>query len=78
MTTLKVLIDPRIRNTSAVLAATSWVEMEQKPLPRGVHHEAATLRKHVEGFKNAAAATHVQNDLEVGIEPSSFFARSIW
>lgn len=77
MTTLKVLIDTRIRNTSAILAATSWVETEQKPLPRGVHHEAASLRKYVEALNQADAATHIQNDLDSGIEVSAFFARAL-
>ena len=72
-----VTIDSRIRNTSAVLAATSWVVTEQKPLPRGVHHEAASLRKHVEALNQADAATHIQNDLETGIEVSAFFDRAL-
>lgn len=77
MSTLNVLIDSRIRNTSAVLAATSWVETEQKPVPRGVHHEAASLRKHVEALNQADAAVHLQNDLDSGIEVSAFFARAL-
>lgn len=77
MPTLNVQIDSRIRNTSAVLAATSWVETEQKPLPRGVHHEAASLRKHVEALNQADAVIHIQNDLNSGIEVSAFFARAL-
>lgn len=64
MSTLTVVTDPRLRNLSALLAATDWPDSEQRPLPRGVHPHAAMLRKQVSPYRAHAAARYLQGALE--------------
>lgn len=66
MSTLTVTTDSRLRNFSALLAATDWPDREQRPLPRGVHPHAVMLRKQVSPFRGHAAARYLQAALETG------------
>jgi hypothetical protein len=75
MSTLTVLTDPRLRNLSALLAATDWPDLEQRPLPRGVHPHATMLRKQVSPFRTHAAARYLQAALETGGSLPKLFAR---
>ncbi len=77
MSTLTVRTDARARNLSALLAATDWPDQEQRPLPRGVHPQAAMLRKHVGPYRTHAAAAYVQNALVANSDPSALFARAL-
>ena len=75
MSTLTVLTDPRLRNLSALLAATDWPDQEQRPLPRGVHPQATMLRKHVSPYRAHAAARYLQAALETEGSLPKLFAR---
>jgi hypothetical protein len=77
MNAVKVAHLPPVRNLCAILAATDWPEREQKPLPRGVHPEAASLRKHVSTLGNHPAIQHVQTMLERGPELGPLFAQAL-
>ncbi|MBI3240924.1 MAG: hypothetical protein HYZ49_01355 [Chloroflexi bacterium] len=77
MSSLTVLTDSRSRTLSAVLAATDWPEREQRPLPRGVHPQAAALRKHVADFKSHPAVAYVQAALNADPDPRLLFARAV-
>jgi hypothetical protein len=77
MSSLTVLTNPRARTLSAVLAATDWPEREQRPLPRGVHPQAAALKKHVADFKSHPAVAYVQAALNADADLRPLFARAV-
>ncbi len=77
MSSLTVLTNPRLRALSAVLAATDWPEREQRPVPRGVHSQAAALKKHVVEFKSHPAAAYVQAALNADPDLRPLFARAV-
>jgi hypothetical protein len=75
MSNLTVITDPRLRALSALLAATDWPDREQRPLPRGVHPQAAMLRRHVSPFRAHSAALYAQSVLDADPDPAPLFAR---
>ena len=77
MPTLTVVTDPRLRDLSALLAATDWPEREQNPVPRGVHPLAAMLKKHVSPFRAHSAAVYLQGVLAANSDPAPLFARAL-
>jgi hypothetical protein len=77
MTNLTILTDPRARTLSALLAATDWPEREQRPVPRGVHPQAAALRKHVANFKSHPAVAYTQAALNAQPDLRPLFARAV-
>ena len=76
MEAITVTTVPAARALSALLAATDWPEREQKPLPRGVHHEAAALKKHVGEFRDQAAARYLQTKLNSDSDLAPYLARA--
>lgn len=80
---LTVGIDDRIRTTSALLAATDWPELEQQPLPRGVHTQATALRRHVRArpYPSLAAvqqaAQYAQGFVDRFPEPVALFEQAL-
>ncbi|MEK7326706.1 MAG: hypothetical protein AAB217_15795 [Chloroflexota bacterium] len=74
---LTVQTDPRPRTLSALLAAADWPEREQLPVPRGVHPQAAALKKHVADFKSHPAVAYVQAALNADPNLRPLFARAV-
>ncbi len=77
MTKLTVSTDSRTQALSALLAATDWPEREQKPVPRGVHPQAAALKRHVSAFRDHAAVAYAQAALNADPDPAALFARAL-
>lgn len=65
------------RTLSTLLAATDWPEREQQPVPRGVHPQAAALKKHVGEFRNHASVRYLQTKLTADPDPALYFARAL-
>lgn len=72
-----VQTNPHARTLSALLAATDWPEREQRPVPRGVHPQAAALKKHVADFKSHSAIAYVQTALNADSDLRPLFARAV-
>lgn len=77
MPSLAVITNPHARTLSALLAATDWPEREQRPLPRGVHPQAAALKKHVADFKSHPAVAYVQAALNADPDLRPLFTRAV-
>jgi hypothetical protein len=75
MSDVKVVTQPAARNLSALLAATTWPDREQAPMPRGVDPQAALLKKHASAFNDHPAVKHVQTLLNRDPELPPLFAR---
>ncbi len=74
---LTVATDSRVRTLSAALAATDWPDREQRPLPRGVHPQAAALRRHVSPLRDHPAVSYVQSALNIDLDPLPLFIRAL-
>ncbi len=77
MPSLAVQTDPRARALSAALAATDWPEREQRPKPRGVHPQAAALRRHLQPFRSHPTTVYFQNALYANQDPLPLFTRAL-
>lgn len=77
MPSLQVATNNRARNLSAALAATDWPEREQHPKPRGVHPQAAALRRYLQPFRSHPTTVYFQNALYANPDPLPLFTRAL-
>ncbi|MEM7334783.1 MAG: hypothetical protein AAF490_22090, partial [Chloroflexota bacterium] len=63
MSDIQIVLDERIRNATAVLAASNWPAIEQEIKPHAVHPHTKQTRQFVEGQSNHPAVAFVNSGL---------------
>lgn len=74
MSEVQVMIDPRVRLVTAVLAASDWPEQEQARLRHAVHPHAKQTRQFVQPFTGHTAVTQANAALAAGVAVDDLFA----
>lgn len=73
-TDVQVIVEDRIRLAAALLASTTWPELEQERHPHGVHTHAKATRQLLEGFHEHRAIRGVQALLDQGRTLTDIFS----